>query len=178
MFLTLLAVLMLATTMPVLVLTLISTFTTLFLFSLFIGAEFLGISFLIIYIGAIAILFIFTLMVIDSETRVKVRGLSPMKLVTIGLFAMMGYSVNSNLNYRINYEAFTSYLADQPANIVATVESVMFQSHDLMIFSILIYNNYKTMFLISGLLLVVAIIGVIAMTIPSRIPLFNPYKHN
>jgi len=81
------------------VLFLISTFVLAASYLLFVGIEFIGISYIIIYIGAIAVLFLFVIMMINIrltdilETGSQYTKTLPLALAIISLFTYTLYNI-------------------------------------------------------------------------------------
>ncbi len=125
--------------------------------------EFLALFFLIIYLGAIAILFLFVVMMLD----IKYRDLQTSKLylpigtligVTLlievyGAFSKV-FAKNTNMS---SYE-HNSYL-----NWYDSLDSLA----DVYVFGQIFYTHYVLQILIAGLILYLAVIGVAVLTIKS-----------
>lgn len=124
---------------------------TLFLFNI----EFLSLVFLIIYLGALAILFLFIVMMLSTK---KTLGFSGIKVVYVFGWAFLCYvlisidSVFISLTtiFKFNNELSTLFVIDSMGDIVYFGQSL--------------YNYYLPLVLIGGLILLVAMIGAIILT--------------
>jgi NADH-quinone oxidoreductase subunit J len=133
-----------------LIFTIINSSIILFLFN----AEFLGLIFIIIYVGAIAILFLFVVMMLNVKI-VKLNFLSFLPLIIIvsfiGFFNI--FTLLEFLFTEYDFLDFNSYtiLIDNLSNIDVIGQSL--------------YNYYISVFLIAGFILLVAMIGAICLTL-------------
>jgi len=127
-----------------------------------IGAEFLGMIMLIVYVGAVSVLFLFVVMMLNvSEKRnqqTKAKGLS--KNLSVGLIVgtvifLELIVVISGWKYKPNFVTLTSI------NLNLT------QSNTHALGNIL-YTDYIHLFQISGIILLVAMIGAITLTFTKR----------
>jgi len=125
--------------------------------------EFLALFFLIIYLGAIAILFLFVVMMLD----IKYRELQMDKLyfpvgVLIGstvLIEMYGaFSKVFSKNTNVSGQDHNSY-----SNWYENLDSLP----DLYVFGQIFYTHYVLQILIAGLILYLAVIGVAFLTVKS-----------
>lgn len=157
---------LLTTTMPSIVLLLVTTFVHFFIFLLLLDAEFLSIGFLIVYIGAVAVLFVFALMVTSMGQLLKRDKLSTINLISIAIITHLIYSTNTNFNYRLSYDTLPLFYLEGIYN-KPDMETFLITSYDILIFGKHMYTTHKTLFFVSGFLLLVAITGVIALTMPS-----------
>jgi NADH-quinone oxidoreductase subunit J len=124
------------------------------------GVEFLGLLFIIIYVGAIAVLFLFVIMMLNIKlySFVKLSNLPIFFLsfciILIELFFLFKDLFNSITLDTLNFFEFSS-LIDSLSNI-----------H---IFGQVLYNYYLICFLLAGLLLLIAMIGAIVLTLNFKI---------
>nr|YP_009391107.1 NADH dehydrogenase subunit 6 [Esteya vermicola]ARV88391.1 NADH dehydrogenase subunit 6 [Esteya vermicola] len=157
---------------------------------LIIGLSFLGISYLVVYIGAISILFIFVLMLINirmSELQSHTSNSIPLAisiaiLFNYSLFQILPYNIailnNSNnyLNnilYSINLNKIDN-ISDTSLNLdnndILFVTSKMWDgnltevNHISSIGNVL-YTNYNMWLLIAGFILLLAMVGCIVIVI-------------
>lgn len=134
-------------------------------FLLLIEAEFIALIFLVIYVGAIAVLFLFIVMMLDIKIQ---RGQSfliqyaPFGLLFGGLFFLEIFiSLESVFSSQgIQTEPYSWYcMFDNLSNI-----EVLGQ---------ILYKEFLFCFLISGILLLIAMIGAIVLTLN-----FTSYRKN
>ncbi|PYE84151.1 NADH-quinone oxidoreductase subunit J [Pseudoroseicyclus aestuarii] len=123
------------------------------------GAEFVALLLVIVYVGAVAVLFLFVVMMLDvdfAELRAEMAKYMPLALLIgvvilmqLGLaFGVWGYS-----------EGYQERLA---APAVVEVQNTA-------ALGLLIYDNYILLFQLAGLILLVAMIGAIVLTLRHRV---------
>jgi NADH-quinone oxidoreductase subunit J len=131
------------------------------LFILF-GAEFLGLLMVMIYVGAIAVMFLFVVMTIDLDFATLREGFAPylpVGLLMIGvlaaqlLLAVWG-GLGSGVGQGAAPIAQSAAAAAQPENIVALGQ--------------VLYTTYALPFQLAGLILLTAMIGAILLTFRPR----------
>jgi NADH-quinone oxidoreductase subunit J len=114
------------------------------------GAEFLGMLFIIVYIGAIAILFLFVVMMLPTRLiKPKVTILFVICSLVIALFVgvqLLGIELTVN-SFSLNTEGRTL----TPLTNIEVLAS-------------LVYTEFNSIFLVAGLILLVAMIGAIVLT--------------
>jgi NADH-quinone oxidoreductase subunit J len=122
------------------------------------GAEFLAMILVIVYVGAVAVLFLFVVMMLDvnfSQLREGLQRYAPVG-ATVGLvlfaevvFAIGGYQVDPSLaDLRVS---------PTPADVTNTTA-----------LGELIYTHYVLLFQLAGLVLLVAMIGAIVLTLRDK----------
>ena len=133
-------------------------FNTAILF-LFSGAEFLAMILLIVYIGAVAVLFLFVIMMLDINTA-KLRQ-SFLNYLPIGLF--VGFIILLELLYVISQ----SKLIFLTKNITENkITDEIFENTKII--GNVLYTDYFLLFQLSGIILLVAMIGAILLTLRKR----------
>lgn len=125
--------------------------------------EFLALFFLIIYLGAIAILFLFVVMMLD----IKYRELQASKL-----YFPVGILIGSTMLIEV-YGAFSkvfskySNVSGQEHNLYLNWYDTLDVLPDLYVFGQVFYTHYVLQILIAGLILYIAVIGVAFLTVKS-----------
>ena len=118
------------------------------------GAEFLAMVLVIVYIGAVAVLFLFVVMMLDvdfSELREGVQRYAPIgALVGLALFVELAFVM---VGWKIAPGASGWSLLPMPGNVTNTVA-----------LGSVLYTNYAFLFELSGMVLLVAMIGAIVLT--------------
>ena len=127
-----------------------------------IGAEFLGMIMLIVYVGAVAVLFLFVVMMLNvtQQKNQWFSSVNSSKHIPIGLIistiiffeliiVIGGWKYKpellNNLNNSVNYELTNTHLLGQ-----------------------ILYTDYIHIFQISGMILLIAMIGAIVLTFRQR----------
>jgi NADH-quinone oxidoreductase subunit J len=124
------------------------------------GAEFLAMILLVVYIGAVAVLFLFVVMMLDidfAELRSGFLQYAPMG-------ALVGLVVAAELIVVLG-GSFIS--ADVKKTITMPIPSALERSNTAALGDVL-YTHYVYFFEVSGLVLLVAMIGAIVLTLRHR----------
>ena len=128
---------------------------------LILGTEFFSFMFLIVYVGAIAVLFLFVVMMLNVKTNpIKINFLSivPISFIIIIIISNLITNILKNhfvflknpyLNYIIWFNE-NSYLTN--------VEAI----------GTYLYTKYSFLFILCGLLLLIAMLGAIVLTMHQR----------
>lgn len=123
--------------------------------------EFLALLFLVIYLGAIIILFLFAVMMLESKTETLTKN--KIKYVPLGFFfailLMIPLFLNIDSNFISNYN--TSYNC---INIYQNWFNLIDSTIDVRVYGQLLYFDYVLQFLISGLILMLMLIGIVYLT--------------
>lgn len=124
------------------------------------GAEFVAMLLIIVYVGAVAVLFLFVVMMLDidfAELRGEMARYMPIALL-IAVVILMQLSL-----------AFGVWqFSDQAQGLRAAVTPDLDQTHNTAALGQLIYGKYILLFQLSGLILLVAMIGAIVLTMRHR----------
>lgn len=120
------------------------------------GAEFLGLILLVVYVGAVAVLFLFVVMMLDVDFAELKHG--ALKYAPIG--ALVGIIVAVEL-----IVVFVSmHLAPSVADHVTQPMPDLAQRTNTEALGDILYTNYVFYFQLAGLVLLVAMIGAIVLT--------------
>lgn len=121
------------------------------------GAEFLGLILLVVYVGAVAVLFLFVVMMLDVDFAELKHG--ALKYAPIG--ALVGIIVAVEL-----IVVFVSmHLAPSVAEHVTQPMPDLSQRTNTEALGDILYTNYVFYFQLAGLVLLVAMIGAIVLTL-------------
>ncbi|MFA8440700.1 NADH-quinone oxidoreductase subunit J [Yoonia sp.] len=122
------------------------------------GAEFVAMLLIIVYVGAVAVLFLFVVMMLDvdfAELKAEMTKYLPLALL-IGVVIMMQLAL-----------AFGVWgFADGVEGRIAAPAGDLDNTRAL---GLLIYDKYILLFQLSGLILLVAMIGAIVLTLRHRV---------
>lgn len=127
---------------------------------LLLGAEFLAMILLVVYVGAVAVLFLFVVMMLDidfAELRAGVLEYAP-----IG--AVIGLILAAELIVVIG----GSVISPEVAKTVAMPIPALTERTNTAALGDVLYTNYVYFFQIAGLVLLVAMIGAIVLTLRDR----------
>jgi NADH-quinone oxidoreductase subunit J len=122
------------------------------------GAEFVAMLLIIVYVGAVAVLFLFVVMMLDvdfAELKAEMARYMPLALL-IGVILLMQFGIAFG-NWQMADGAEAARAAPTPADIQNTAA-----------LGLLLYDTYFILFQLSGLILLVAMIGAIVLTLRHR----------
>ncbi|MGH7121819.1 MAG: NADH-quinone oxidoreductase subunit J [Acetobacteraceae bacterium] len=122
------------------------------------GAEFLAMILVIVYVGAVAVLFLFVVMMLDvnfAELREGIQHYAPVGLVIgLVLLAELGLVLTG---WHFSPSASEIRMSPTPAGLTNTAA-----------LGSVIYTRYILLFQLAGLILLVAMIGAIVLTLRDR----------
>ena len=145
------------------VLSLVTSFLSASMLLFLFENEFLALFFMIIYLGAIAILFLFVVMMLDIKYR---------ELQTSRLYLPVGILIGSTMLIEV-YGAFSKVfskytnVSTQEHNLYLNWYDMLDALPDLYVFGQIFYTHYVLQILIAGLILYLAVIGVAFLTVKS-----------
>jgi len=127
-----------------------------------IGAEFLGMIMLIVYVGAVAVLFLFVVMMLNVTEQQKQRSTRKGIINTISVGSLVGVIIFLELlvviggwKYKGTFTSLSSINLNQDLSNTHLLGSVL-------------YTDYIHLFQISGMILLVAMVGAITLTFSKR----------
>lgn len=127
------------------------------------GAEFVAMLLVIVYVGAVAVLFLFVVMMLDvdfAQLRAELAGYVPLALL-IGIVILM------QLGIAFGVWQASPMAAGNLAAPTSTTTMVAGASNTQMIGQLL-YDEYILLFQLAGLILLVAMVGAIVLTLRHR----------
>jgi len=139
------------------------------------GMTFIGIAYLVVYIGAVSILFLFILMLINvriSELQSDTNNSLPLALI-IGIFLYYFlYKVLpfSSLNIADNKFIDLMSLSNYSENLYVTSnvwDKILIDVSHIISIGNVIYTNYFIWIIIASIILLLAMVGTIIITIKS-----------
>jgi len=178
------------------VLFLIGLFLSIAIYLITLGLSFIGLSYLLVYVGAVSILFLFILMLINvrvSELSSETSNSIPLAFIiavcfNYPLFQILPYSLSTfnytnNLNNPFNYiwydnnytdylSKFFSFFKDNAEIYFVTANSwdgnLAETSHITSIGNIM-YTSYSLWLIMTSMILLLAMVGAIVITIKQKI---------
>lgn len=139
------------------VLYLIVTFFNAAALFLLTGAEFLAMIMLVVYVGAVAVLFLFVVMMLDVDFAELKQG--ALQYAPIG--AIVGIVLAAELVIVLGGYSFTPELAGEISRPTPDITV----RHNTAALGDILYTDYIYFFQIAGLVLLVAMIGAIVLTL-------------
>jgi len=139
------------------------------------GMTFIGIAYLVVYIGAVSILFLFILMLINiriSELQSDTNNSLPLALIIGILFYYFLYKVLpfSNLDTTGNEFMDLMSLNNYSEDLYATSniwDGILIDVSHIISIGNVIYTNYFIWIIITSIILLLAMVGTIIITIKS-----------
>ena len=158
------------------VLYLILLFSSVSCYLIFIGIKFIGISYLLVYVGAVSILFLFILMLINirvSELISDTNNNLPLALITIITFFIPFTNLLPDTKSKLNIISFELNKLLQDITNTKQVSYVtsknwdgnILDSTDIMSIGNIMYTSYSIWLLITSIILLLAMVGSIVITI-------------
>ena len=139
---------------------LILVFVSVSVLFIMIGAEFLGMIMLIVYVGAVAVLFLFVVMMLNVTERTTKRSTRKGLINNISVGSIVGAIIFLEIivviggwKYKSNFDSLTA------------VNSGLTNTHAI---GNILYTDYIHLFQISGLILLIAMVGAITLTFSKR----------
>ncbi|NRB00445.1 MAG: NADH-quinone oxidoreductase subunit J [Rhodobacteraceae bacterium] len=124
------------------------------------GAEFVAMLLVIVYVGAVMVLFLFVVMMLDvdfAELKAEMAKYMPLALL-IGIVLLMQLTI-----------AFGAWeFASEAEQARAAVTPDASEVHNTRALGLILYDQYFLLFQLSGLILLVAMIGAIVLTLRHR----------
>ncbi|SFD82086.1 NADH-quinone oxidoreductase subunit J [Roseivivax sediminis] len=122
------------------------------------GAEFVAMLLIIVYVGAVAVLFLFVVMMLDvdfAELKAEMARFMPLALL-IGVIILMQFAV-----------AYGAWETSEMAEGLAA-QPIPEGRHNTEALGLILYDRYFLLFQLAGLILLVAMIGAIVLTLRHR----------
>lgn len=126
------------------------------------GAEFLAMLLVIVYVGAVAVLFLFVVMMLDVDVKKLRSGV----VHYMGIGMTLGAVLFAEMVVAIGYWYFTPEKLGIPEKVSAT--PAISDAHNTEALGNLIYTNYVYLFQGAGMVLLVAMVGAIVLTLRER----------
>lgn len=130
--------------------------------------EFLAISFLIIYVGAVAILLVFTLMVTVRTEEQSPAILNPGVLITGFLIILFFFTVGYQLLDRQSYLYLNTLYIESTVFQRDYALALVSEISDVSLISTQLYTRHRALLFINGFLLFCTVVGVLALALPSQ----------
>ena len=151
------------------VLFLISLFSSISCYLIIIGMKFIGLSYLLVYVGAVSILFLFILMLINIRVSELISDTSnniPLAILTIIAFIIPFSNILpkvNELNFQLNAFSDSVFLVSSnnwEGNIVDV--------SDIMSIGNIMYTSYSMWLILTSIILLLAMVGSIVITIKQK----------
>ena len=141
---------------------LILVFVTVSVLFIMIGAEFLGMIMLIVYVGAVAILFLFVVMMLNITEQVVKKNNRKGLINNISIGSIVGLIIFLEILVVIGGWKFKESFEPLSSN------NLNFELSNTLMLGKVLYTDYIHLFQISGIILLVSMIGAIALTFSKK----------
>ena len=141
---------------------LISVFVSISILFIMIGAEFLGMIMLIVYVGAVAVLFLFVVMMLNVKEQSIKKPTRKGFINNISIGSLVGIIILLELLVAVGgWKYKTSFI--ETSNI--SINLNLTNTHAI---GQVLYTDYIHLFQITGIILLIAMIGAITLTFKKR----------
>ena len=141
---------------------LILVFISISILFIMIGAEFLGMIMLIVYVGAVAVLFLFVVMILNITEQLTKRSSRKGLINNISVGSIIGLIIFLELLVVVGgWKYKGTFVPLSATNLNLSISN----THAL---GNILYTDYIHLFQISGMILLVAMIGAITLTFSRR----------
>jgi NADH-quinone oxidoreductase subunit J len=131
------------------------------------GAEFLAMLFVIVYVGAVAVLFLFVIMMLNikvTSLTASIYRYLPISIIFGSIFFfeffMLFYTDLASVNVSNLYLFANNFVNDWNSSLVST--------SNILVLGRRLYTYYSYLFIVSGVILLVSMIGAISLTLHRR----------
>ena len=152
------------------VLHLIVLFSSISCYLIFLGAKFIGLSYLLVYVGAVSILFLFILMLINirvSELISDTNNNIPLAILTILGFFIPYNKILPDTKIAYNLDILNK---DKIISIVSSNnwDSNLIDTYDIINIGNVMYTNLSMWLIITSIILLLAMVGSIVITVKQK----------
>ena len=141
---------------------LILVFVSVSILFIMIGAEFLGMIMLIVYVGAVSVLFLFVVMMLNVGEKAIMPPIRKGLINNISIGSIVGVIIFLELLVVIGGWKYTgTFVSLSSANLSQNLTNTQALGN-------ILYTEYIHLFQISGMILLVAMIGAITLTFSKR----------
>jgi len=142
---------------------LILVFVSVSILFIMIGAEFLGMIMLIVYVGAVAVLFLFVVMMLNISEQITKKASRKGLVNNISVGSIVGVIIFLELLVVIGGWKYKSNFVELSSTNINYTQSNTHQLGEIL------YTDYIHLFQVSGIILLVAMIGAITLTFTKRV---------
>lgn len=152
------------------VLYLISLFIFIAIYLMLTGIMYIGLSYLLVYVGAVSILFLFILMLINIRVSELIEGANnnlPLGLITVACFSKLEDSTSPNL--RKYYYGLEDKIDTQIYYVSSNHwDDTMQDVTDISSIGSVMYTTHSVWLIITSIVLLLAMVGSILVTLKQR----------
>jgi len=123
--------------------------------------EFLGLLYIVVYVGAVAVLFLFIIMMLNVKARENLFEKIILRKYDLFIFISI---LSVPLMHLFSIFLTDSFYMNKKINNLMVIDSLS----NIMVFGEALYNYYIIPFLIAGVILLIALIGCVVITLEIR----------
>ena len=150
---------------------LIVLFSSISCYLIFLGAKFIGLSYLLVYVGAVSILFLFILMLINirvSELISDTNNNIPLAILTI-----LGFFIPYNKILPDTKIAYNLNILNKDDKLISIVssnnwDSNLIDTYDIINIGNVMYTNLSMWLIITSIILLLSMVGSIVITVKQK----------
>lgn len=133
-------------------------------------SEFMALIFIVIYIGAIAVLFLFVVMMLNLKIIDSIKDVFKYFPISnfIGFFILFEVLVSFYNNFKLNPYS-ESFLYNSYINWFDKIDSIS----DIKSIGQIVYTHYVVQFLVAGFILLIAVLGAVVLTLDQNVVNFK-----
>ncbi len=131
------------------------------------GSEFLAMLFIIVYVGAVAVLFLFIIMMLN----IKISALTTSIYRYLPVFFVLGSVFVFEFLMLFYFDLVSLSISNLylcQINFINDWSSSLEPSNNINVLGQLLYTHYSYLFLLSGVILLVSMLGAISLTLHKR----------
>nr|AVR57706.1 NADH dehydrogenase subunit 6 [Halamphora calidilacuna] len=121
--------------------------------------EFLALIFIVVYVGAIAVLFLFAVMMLDAKLQNLARNL--FRYLPVGFLFALGFLIPVLYQISVGSKESTGFFSQ---NNYINWYDFLDSTSDVEIYGQVLYSYFVLQFLVVGLILLVVLVGVVSLT--------------
>jgi NADH-ubiquinone oxidoreductase chain 6 len=156
------------------VLYLILLFSSISCYLIFIGLKFIGLSYLLVYVGAVSILFLFILMLINIRVSELISDTN--NNIPLAIFAIFAFFIpianilpdnhyNTNIVESITNSSFLKEISHVSSN---SWDNNLVDVTDITSIGNIMYTSYSLWLILTSIILLLAMVGSIVITIKQK----------
>jgi len=153
------------------VLFLIGLFLSISAYLILTGLNFIGLSYLLVYIGAVSILFLFILMLINVRiSELLIDSINSIPLAIL-LGSFFNYFVNNVLPYMVvtNNLLYELSIKKKLMNVTSVSwDGYLAETYHISTIGNILYGNYSIWLIITSIILLLAMVGCIVITLKEK----------
>ena len=124
------------------------------------GVEYLAMTLVIVYVGAVAVLFLFVVMMLNVDFAKLREGFA--KYLPIGILVALVLFI------QLGALLYASFISTGPVAMAAHTMPNLAEVSNAKAVGLILYTNYLLLFQLAGIILLVAMIGAIVLTLRHR----------